>query len=155
MGSGARAAASHTGALAVEDRVFDAVIRQFGILRARNEQQMLDMLEVFCQPRRPAGNGLGIATQSGGAGVMMADRADECGLAIPELATETKARMAEVMPAFGTIGNPADVTGQFVAHPGLLRESVLALMDDPNIDVGIVWLQLMTRHVDTLVGDIH
>jgi acyl-CoA synthetase (NDP forming) len=151
MASGARAAASHTGALAVEDAVFDAVIRQYGVLRARNEEQMLDMLEALSQPRTAAGNGLGIATQSGGAGVMMADRAEEMGLAVPELAPATRSRLAEVMPAFGAMGNPVDVTGQFVARPELLRESVVALMDDPGVHVGIVWLQLMTAHVDTLV----
>ncbi len=151
MAAGVRAAASHTGALAVEDAVFDAVIRQYGVLRARNEEQMLDMLEALCQPRMATGCGLGIATQSGGAGVMMADRAEEVGLKVPELMPETHARLVLVMPAFGAACNPVDVTGQFVAHPELLRESVVVLMDDPNIHVGIVWLQLMHAHVDKLV----
>ena len=151
MAAGARAAASHTGALAVEDAVFDAVIRQYGVLRARNEEQMLDMLEALSQARIPEGNGLGIATQSGGAGVMMADRAEEMGLVVPELGAAARARLAQVMPAFGAAGNPVDVTGQFVARPELLSESVVALMDDPQVHVGIVWLQLMTAHVDTLV----
>ena len=151
MASGQRAAASHTGALAVADAVFDAVIRQHGVLRARNEEQMLDMLQALAQPRRPQGFGLGIATQSGGAGVMMADRAEEVGLQVPELSAATQQRLLQVMPAFGAAGNPVDVTGQFVARPELLRESVVALLDDPAIDVGIVWLQLMTAHVDTLV----
>lgn len=151
MASGQRAAASHTGALAVADAVFDAVIRQHGVLRARNEEQMLDMLQALAQPRRPQGVGLGIATQSGGAGVMMADRAEEVGLHVPELSAATQQRLLQVMPAFGAAGNPVDVTGQFVARPELLRESVVALLDDPAIDVGIVWLQLMTAHVDTLV----
>ena len=151
MASGARAAASHTGALAVEDAVFDAVIRQHGVLRARNEEQMLDMLEALSQPRAAEGFGLGIATQSGGAGVMMADRAEEVGLVVPELGAATQQRLAQVMPAFGAAGNPVDVTGQFVARPELLRESVVTLLDDPQVHVAIVWLQLMTAHVDTLV----
>ncbi|MEO7938869.1 MAG: acetate--CoA ligase family protein [Burkholderiaceae bacterium] len=151
MAAGARAAASHTGALAVEDAVFDAVIRQYGILRARNEEQMLDMLEALSQPRVAAGHGLGIATQSGGAGVMMADRAEEVGLQMAELTDATRARLAQVVPAFGAVSNPVDVTGQFVARPELLCESMVALLDDPNVHVGIVWLQLMYAHVDTLV----
>jgi len=151
MASGARAAASHTGAMAVEDVVFDAVIRQYGVLRARNEEQMLDMLEALSQPRKAHGFGLGIATQSGGAGVMMADRAEEMGLKVPELSALIQARLVAVMPTFGAAGNPVDVTGQFVARPELLRESVVALLDDPDIHIGIVWLQLMTAHVDTLV----
>lgn len=152
MAAGARAAASHTGALAVEDAVFDAVIRQHGILRARNEEQMLDMLEALSQPRAATGFGLGIATQSGGAGVMMADRAEEVGLQVAELAEATRAQLAKVVPAFGALGNPVDVTGQFVAHPELLCESMVTLMDDPNVHVCIVWLQLMYAHVDALVN---
>jgi acetyltransferase len=151
MASGVRAAASHTGALAVADTVFDACIRQHGVLRARNEEQMLDMLEALANPRIAAGNGLGIATQSGGAGVMMADRAEEVGLAVPTLTSETRARLVTVMPTFGASGNPVDVTGEFVARPELLSDSVIALMDDPNVHIAIVWLQLMTAHVDTLV----
>jgi acetyltransferase len=151
LAAGQRAAASHTGALAVADTVFDAVVRQHGVLRARNEEQMLDMLQALAQPRRAEGRGLGIATQSGGAGVMMADRAEELGLAVPELGPATQARLLQVMPAFGAAGNPVDVTGQFVARPELLRESVIALLDDPEVHIGIVWLQLMTAHVDTLL----
>jgi acetyltransferase len=151
MASGVRAAASHTGALAVADTVFDACIRQHGVLRARNEEQMLDMLEALANPRIAAGNGLGIATQSGGAGVMMADRAEEVGLAVPTLTSETRARLVTVMPTFGACGNPVDVTGEFVARPELLSDSVIALMDDPNVHIAIVWPQLMTAHVDTLV----
>ncbi|MBK5050463.1 acetate--CoA ligase family protein [Burkholderia sp. R-70006] len=152
MAAGVRAAASHTGSLAVEDDVFDAVLRQNGVLRARNEEQMLDMLEALCSDRVPEGCGLGIATQSGGAGVMMADRAEELGLEVPALAPQTQAALAKVMPAFGAAGNPVDVTGQFIANPDLLLESVVKLLADPQVHIGIVWLQLMTAHVDLLVN---
>ena len=151
LAAGARAAASHTGSLAVGDEVFDALLRQHGVLRARNEEQMLDMLEALCSERAPQGGGLGIATQSGGAGVMMADRAEELGLQVPELAPPTRAALAAVLPAFGSSNNPVDVTGQFVGNPDLLRESVVALLQDPQVDVAIVWLQLMTAYVDLLV----
>jgi acetyltransferase len=151
MAAGVRAAASHTGSLAVADDVFDAVLRQYGVLRARNEEQMLDMIEILVTERAAQGTGLGIATQSGGAGVMMADRAEEVGLTVPRLAPATQQAIAKVMPAFGAAGNPVDVTGQFVSNPDLLRESVVALLGDDQIHVGIVWLQLMTAHVDMLV----
>lgn len=151
MASGARAAASHTGALAVDDAVLDAILRQYGVLRARNEEQMLDMLEALCQPRAATGPGLGIVTQSGGAGVMMADRAEEMGLTVPQVSAATQARLAEVMPAFGAAGNPVDVTGQFLAEPAILRDSVIRLLEDPDIHIAIVWLQLMHAHTETLV----
>ncbi|MCC2596165.1 acetate--CoA ligase family protein [Pusillimonas sp. MFBS29] len=149
--SGVRAAASHTGSLAVEDALFDSVLRQYGVLRARNEEQMLDMLEALAGCDVPAGRGLGIITQSGGAGVMMTDRAEEIGLDVPVLQPSTSTALQAVMPAYGSSGNPVDITGQFVAQPELLSESVSILLDDPGVDIGIVWLQLMTMHVDMLV----
>lgn len=151
LGSGARAAASHTGSLAVEDVLFDSVARQYGIVRARNEEQMLDLLEAFVYCAPPAGAGLGIVTQSGGAAVMMADRAEEIGLTIPRLHAETEAKLSRIVPGFGVCANPVDVTGQFVTEPAILHDSVLTMLADPGIDIGIVWLQLMAAHVNLLV----
>ncbi|MBI3069390.1 MAG: CoA-binding protein, partial [Betaproteobacteria bacterium] len=151
-GAGARAAASHTGSLAGEDAVFDGVIRQMGLIRARNEEHMLDLVEVFACCKLPAGSGIGIITQSGGAGVLMADRAEESGLNVPLLSAQTQEALKAVIPGFGATGNPVDITGQFVAEPGLLRESVRIVLCDPQVHVGIVWVQLMDAYVDALVG---
>ncbi|MBI1989248.1 MAG: acetate--CoA ligase family protein [Betaproteobacteria bacterium] len=149
--AGARAAASHTGALAGADAVFDGVIRQHGIVRARNEEHMLDMVEAFACCALPQGNGLAIITQSGGAGVLMADRAEELELSVPMLGETTRQALQQVIPEFGACDNPVDITGQFVAEPGLLRESVRIVLSDPQVHIGIVWLQLMDAYVDSLV----
>jgi acyl-CoA synthetase (NDP forming) len=149
--AGAKAAASHTGALAGADAVFDGVIRGLGITRARNEEHMLDIVEVLGACKLPAGRGIGIVTQSGGAGVLMADRAEEMGLHLADLIAQTRVELSKVIPGFGTTGNPVDVTGQFVANPQLLLDSVRIVMADPNVHVGIVWLQLMDGHVESLV----
>ena len=148
--AGAKAAASHTGALAGADAVFDGVIRGLGITRARNEEHMLDIVEVLGACKLPSGRGIGIVTQSGGAGVLMADRAEEMGLQVAELSPQTRDALSKVIPGFGITGNPVDVTGQFVADPQLLLDSVRIVMDDPNVHVGIVWLQLMDAHVERL-----
>ncbi|MGQ0524224.1 MAG: acetate--CoA ligase family protein, partial [Betaproteobacteria bacterium] len=152
MGSGARAALSHTGSLAGADRIFDGVSRGAGIIRARNEEHMLDIVEVLSTCKHPAGNGLGIVTQSGGAGVLIADCAEELGLSVPILSHATQQSLREVIPAFGAVGNPVDITGQFVAEPRLLYEAVKRVLDDPQVHVGIVWLQLMEAYVDTLLA---
>jgi acetyltransferase len=150
--AGARAAVSHTGSLAGEDRVFAGIARQFGLVRARNEEHMLDLVEAFTYCGLPQGNGIGVVTQSGGAGVLMADRAEELGLALPELSAATADAMRRAIPGFGTAANPVDITGQFVAEPQLLERSVAILLSDPAIHVGIVWIQLMDAHVDTLLA---
>lgn len=152
LGAGALAAASHTGSLAVEDVLFDAVAKQYGIIRARNEEQMLDILEVMLYTPPPAGNRLGIITQSGGAAVMMADRAEELGLVIPQLTQASEDALKDIIPGFGACRNPVDVTGQFVANPAILRDSINIMLEDPQIDIVVIWLQLMTNHVDLLVN---
>ncbi|MDP2639633.1 MAG: acetate--CoA ligase family protein [Betaproteobacteria bacterium] len=150
--AGARAAASHTGSLAGADAVFDGIARQFAMVRARNEEHMLDLADVLAHCTLPEGNGVGMITQSGGAGVLMADRAEELGLSVPTLAEATQDRLRPVIPAFGATGNPVDVTAQFLANPSILRESVITVLEDPGVHVAVVWLQLMETAVDMLVG---
>lgn len=150
--SGARAAISHTGSAAGDDKVFSGVARQFGIVRARNEEHMLDMVETFSHCELPQGAGIGIVTQSGGAGVLMADRAEELGLKLPVLSAQTTEKLRAAIPGFGVAHNPVDITGQFVAEPDLLERSVHLLLADAAIHVGIVWLQLMDARVDRLLA---
>ncbi len=150
--SGARAAISHTGSIAGDDKIFSGVARQVGIVRARNEEHMLDMVEAFSHCELPQGTGIGIVTQSGGAGVLMADRAEEIGLNLPRLSELTSNELRAAIPAFGIATNPVDITGQFVAEPDLLERSVRLLLSDEAIHVGIVWLQLMDAHVDKLLA---
>lgn len=149
--AGARAAASHTGSLAGEDRVFDGVLRQHGVIRARNEEQLLDLVSAFTCCSTPKGNGIAMVTQSGGAGVLMADRAEELGLEVVIPTPETQAKLQGVIPSFGSVSNPIDVTGQFLAEPKILSESVKITLDDPGIHCCIVWLQLMHGSADLLV----
>lgn len=148
--SGARAASSHTGSLAGEDIVFEGIVRQFGVTRARNEEHMLDVVDMFSSTSIPDGPGVAIVTQSGGAGVLMSDRAEELGLEVPTLAPETVSRLQNVLPAFAATSNPVDVTAQFIADPSMLKESVKAVLDDPNVDIAAIWFQLMDGFVGPL-----
>ncbi len=152
--AGSRAAASHTGSLAGEDAVFEGVTRQAGIIRARNEEHLLDLVEAFKYCGLPDGRGLGLITQSGGAGVLMADRAEELGLGVPVLNEATQQALKKVIPEFGSAGNPVDITGQFLADPASLLQSMIIMLADPQIHVGVIWFQLMEAHVDVLVGVI-
>jgi len=149
--AGAKAAASHTGSLAGEDNVFDGVLRQHGGIRARNEEHMLDLVSAFTCCPIPEGNGVALITQSGGAGVLMADRAEELGLEIAAPTPETRKKLANVIPSFGSSSNPIDVTGQFLAEPRILSESIKIALEDPGLHSCIVWLQLMHGYADLLV----
>ena len=150
--AGARAAASHTGSLAGEDRVFDGVLRQHGVIRARNEEHMLDLVAAFTCCPTPTGKGVALITQSGGAGVLMADRCEELGLEVTNPTDETRKKLQTIIPSFGSTQNPIDVTGQFVAEPKILIETIQIALDDPGISSSIVWLQLMHAYSDLLVS---
>jgi acetyltransferase len=70
---------------------------------------------------------------------------------VPVLNEVTQEALRATIPGFGACGNPVDVTGQFVADPALLRESVKIVMADPQVHIGIIWLQLMDAYVDALI----
>lgn len=152
--AGARAALSHTGSLAGSDRVYTGVFRQKGIIRAAQEEELLDLVSAFSLCPLPEGRGLGIVTQSGGAGVLMADRAEEVGLSVPDLAEETKTALRRVIPAFGSVKNPVDITAQFIADPTLLRRSLEVVLQDPRVDAAIFYLGLMERFADQVVTNL-
>jgi acetate---CoA ligase (ADP-forming) len=146
--AGAKAIASHTGSLAGEDAVFDGVIRQRGIIRARSDEQLLDFVEIFSNCALPGGKGIGIITRSGGAGALMADRAEEIGLDVATLQDATVAALRKVVPAFGSTGNPVDITAQGLVDPNLMRESIKILLSDPKIDIAIAWLSFSEKQAD-------
>lgn len=148
--AGARAVASHTGSLAGTDAVFDGVCKQYGIVRARSDEQLLDFANVLINCPLPAGKRIGILTRSGGAGAMMADRAHELGLEIAELTPQTGERLKSVLPEFGSVHNPVDVTGMGMFNPGMIGEAFRMVIDDPNVDIGVAWMG-STRDVDFMV----
>ncbi|MDE2572662.1 MAG: acetate--CoA ligase family protein, partial [bacterium] len=152
FGAGARAASSHTGSLAGSDRIYTSVFRQLGVLRAAQEEELLDLATAFCLCDPAQGRRVALITQSGGAGVLMADRAEEIGLEVPALSPQTSAALREVIPVFGSTKNPVDITAQFIADPAMLESSIGLVLDDPGVDAGVFYLGLMERHVETVVG---
>lgn len=121
--SGARAAASHTGALAGEDAVYDAVLRQYGVFRANSIEQMLDIANACAHGRIPNNRSIGIVTGSGGLGAQMADVADACGLDVTPLPQEAQDRIKAILP-FAGAANPIDVTAQAVNDVSLISRAM-------------------------------
>ena len=152
--TGARAAASHTGSLAGADVVFDGVVRQKGIIRADDEQQMMDLVEAFAHCLLPKGPNVGIVSQSGGAGVLACDRAETLGLQVPTLSDATQKNLHKVLPGYSAVANPVDVTGLSLAEPELMRSAMKLVLADPAVDIGLLWLRLMHRYADVMIDII-
>lgn len=133
--AGAMAAASHTGALAIEDRVLDAALRQVNAIRARNAEDFLALLKAFSWAPIPKGPGVGIVTFSGANGVMASDDLHEAGLSLPDFAGGTVRRIARLLPDWAPVRNPADVWLALGAgRRQALEEPLLAVLDDPAVD---------------------
>ncbi|MBN2283394.1 MAG: acetate--CoA ligase family protein [Deltaproteobacteria bacterium] len=131
---GKKAAASHTGALAGNDRIIDGLCRQLGIIRVETIEELVETTALFSRvPRLPAGPGLGICTFSGGLCGLYADLCDRYGIALPPLEEKTLSRLKELLPAFALPDNPLDVTGS--GFLGGMKEIVQSMVEDGNLDL--------------------
>ena len=143
--AGQRAAASHTGALATDDRVVDAALRELGIVRAEDVDELLDLGDAFEQPRRPVGPRVAVITTSGGSGILAADAIDARGLILAELTSATVATLDRIVPAYGSTANPVDVTATVMGEPALLERALGVLIDDPGVDAVIACFCVLTE----------
>jgi acetyltransferase len=142
--AGARAASSHTGALAGSDIAFDAAFKQTGVVRAQGVQDLFDTAMAFSEGKIPGGNGLLVITNAGGPGIIAADTAERLGIALPHMTRESIEAMALKLPPNATVFNPVDVIGDATSerYAAVLEQA----SKDPNVDGILVILtpQAMT-----------
>ncbi|MCA8927687.1 MAG: acetate--CoA ligase family protein [Alphaproteobacteria bacterium] len=126
---GSAAAASHTASLTGSDAVFDAVLRDYDVYRARTYDEMFDVAYACSAKKFPTKRDLGVITVSGGVGVIMADAAADKGFDLPPLPESTQKRLKEMVPFAGT-RNPLDVTAQLVNDPTIMQPMFESLLGD-------------------------
>lgn len=129
--SGAKAASSHTGAMSGSDKVYDAAMRQAGVVRVKNIEEMFDLLQAFSTMPLPEGEGLAIVTNAGGLGVMAADACSDNGLTLASFEASTIERLKQGLPAAASLYNPIDVVGD--ADAERYDHAIRTVMDDPNV----------------------
>jgi acetate---CoA ligase (ADP-forming) len=112
---GARAVASHTGALAGSDAAFDAAVRQAGALRAESLEELFDLARALVSQPLPSARRLVVVTNGGGLGILATDAARAASLDVPPPAEDVRARLARVLPAHAALGNPIDLIGDATA----------------------------------------
>ena len=137
---GSQATLSHTGALAGEDRVFDAVFRQFGAYRASGFDDALDIARLCVAAGRARGPRLGLMSISGGVGALMADAADAEGLDVAPIAPGPERDALAAASTFATIQNPLDITAQAINDTRLWRLSLEAMLAGNGYDALIAFL---------------
>ncbi len=133
--SGQKAASSHTGSLANEDRTVDAFFRHHGIWRVRDPHAQALAAEAYLKGWRPEGRRLVIISNSGASCVMGADASEEFGLPLAGLAPATRADVASRLPGFATAVNPIDITAALLSNSGLFGDVLPAVAQDPSADL--------------------
>jgi acetyl coenzyme A synthetase (ADP forming)-like protein len=108
---GARAAASHTGALAGNDKIYDDVLRQSGVIRAPSLRSMLEYARGLPILPTPKGENVVIITGAGGSGVLLSDACADNGLSLMKMPPDLDQAFRKFIPPFGAAGNPVDITG--------------------------------------------
>lgn len=135
----AAAAKAHTGAVVGDDAVIDAVLDRYGVIRVDTIEDMMTTAGVAAHTGPLERPGVAVVSISGGVCDMVSDLAHLADVSLPPYADETVARMRAVLPAFGHLQNPLDVTGAAVTNPDLFRECIEAAGHDPS--VGVVLMQ--------------
>lgn len=130
--AGARAASSHTGALAGSENAFNAAFRQTGVIRAEGIEDLFETAMAFNSMKLPGGNNLLIITNAGGPGIIAADMAERLGIELPQLSRETTGALSSLLPGNASLYNPVDLIGDATA------ERYAAVLDhtlrEPQVD---------------------
>jgi acyl-CoA synthetase (NDP forming) len=139
--AGAKASASHTGSLALDDTIVDFAFRQYGVTRAYDLEEFLEYMKAFQYQPLPKGNRIGIVTFSGANGVMASDELEQSGFVLAEFSPATHERIKKFLPAWQPVTNPLDLWAALGAGNRLAHEEGLhSVLEDKNVDAVLVIL---------------
>ncbi len=130
--AGAKAASSHTGALAQVDIATDALLAQCGVQRADSVEELFDAAVAFSKAPLPRGNRVAILTNAGGPGIIIADACEARGLEVAPLSEETQRKLRDILPAEASVANPVDMIAS--ASPEQVQQATRIILADPGID---------------------
>jgi acyl-CoA synthetase (NDP forming) len=141
---GARAASSHTGALAGNDKIYEDVFRQSGVIRARSLRDLLEFARGIPVLPTPKGNNVVIITGAGGSGVLLSDACVDNALTLMAMPADLDVAFRKFIPPFGAAGNPVDITGG--EPPTTYQNTVRLGLTDPRIHALILgyWHTIIT-----------
>jgi acetyl coenzyme A synthetase (ADP forming)-like protein len=134
--AGARAASSHTGALAASDAVVDALFRQAGVIRTNTLEELFDVAALLSNQPLPAGRRVAILTNAGGPAILAADACEAQGLELPALSSASIAELRTFLPATASVGNPIDMIAS--ASPQQYERALSVLLADEQVDAVLV-----------------
>ncbi len=142
--AGAKAASSHTGALAGNDKIYEDVLKQAGVIRARSLRDLLEFARGIPKLPTPKGENVVVITGAGGSGVLLSDACVDNGLQLMSMPPDLDAAFRKFIPPFGAAGNPVDITGG--EPPTTYKNTIKLGLEDPRIHAIILgyWHTIIT-----------
>ncbi|MBI2212910.1 MAG: GNAT family N-acetyltransferase [Acidobacteria bacterium] len=151
--AGARAASSHTGALATSDAIVNDLFRQAGIIRTNTLEEMFDVAQLLALQPLPPGKRLGIVTNAGGPAILAADAAEAGGLTLATLSEATTTALRSFLPAAASVANPVDMIASATAEQ--YERAIELLLADDNVDsVMVIYIPVMPEHAEGVASVI-
>ena len=151
--AGARAAASHTGALAADDAVVEALFRQAGVIRTTTLEELFDVAALLAHQPIPRGRRVGVLTNAGGPGILAADACEASGLQLSQLSDQTTAELRKFLPSAGSIANPVDMLASASADQ-YRRATKLLLADDQVDNLLVIFIPPLITKADEVARAI-
>src|SRR5262245_34256173 len=142
--AGAKAASSHTGALAGNDKIYEDVFKQVGVIRARSLRQLLEFARGVPILPTPKGENVVIITGAGGSGVLLSDSVVDNGMSLMKMPPDLDEAFKKFIPPFGASGNPIDITGG--EPPETYRKTIRLGLEDKRVHALILgyWHTIVT-----------
>jgi acyl-CoA synthetase (NDP forming) len=142
--AGRRAVASHTGSMLGDDVAFTLTSQEHGVVLVHDIDELLTVAALLATGKRSEGRRVAVVTTSGGAGSLAADQCEDLGLEMPELSAATQDRLRPLIPAFGALANPVDVTAQLFNRGAHAFGDVCRIVaDDPSVDAVAVFVTMV------------
>ena len=150
--AGSEAAHSHTGAISGNNKVWNTVFDQYGVVRVYHLEEMVSMIQAFINPKPVNGRRVAIISGPGGPAVSSADACMMNNLKLAEITDESKAKLQEYIPKFGSsMSNPIDLSLQATFDPKLEKKAYEIIGMDPNVDMLLIYLAMLTPQYDDLI----
>ncbi len=151
--TGQKAASSHTAALAGSETAVDALFHQAGVIRASSLEELVDVATLLSNQPELKGRRVAVLTNAGGLGILCADACEAAGLTLPELATETRAALSELLSAEASVDNPVDMLGGATAKT--YASALPLLLGDVQVDaVVVLFVPTVTATADEVAESI-
>ena len=153
--AGSRMASSHTGHLTGSDEVIDGLFEQYGVVRVRDLDELLETAALFAKLGPGVAEGAGLYSISGGSSTLMAEAAELAGVVAPPLAQETQERLHRHIPRYLAVSNPVDNGGTFIiTQPAEIRRQVIRdICDDPAVGYTVVGITGAVASMTDPLGD--